>query len=445
MGAGISIRVSAAARRAAVVHKGTDMAGYFLEYNIEPLGKTGAKYAAAYDYVWWLTNRMLKGFVGEVERPVREYQWEVMSRGAQQELLGRRPYNRSSFTYFFPEYAGTSWCAADLTRHWMELALALWESEHEGYVKREGVRWLSPLPQIADVVRAGRWVQFGGATWQMEGSEGALEVSRQTAQGVETLPLDTLEPDDQQIVRDADRSGLCHCAACSLIVPHPSGVRRIEEALQSPVDFNASGRIGWWIASLTFPTPDVLRSLLRLTPCLEPNNYAYPLGYQFSPLSAFYLLGKRIPDAATTLHEGLDSDQPLTRAVALSSLRGAVEGQHLAPDDRMWRAVETLLQGELPEAVAAAELLDATTPQNKDKWAALLAGAVMQRQEKGYPGAVVAHHTFRAWKRWYPDYPEGLPAPFRDVCQRYIEANPRSWGGLVAYELLDLPLPKGIG
>jgi hypothetical protein len=253
------------------------MGGTMLTFRVESLGK-GSKFADAYRYAWWLFDAILKDFGIQPEPHIQSYLEELTWLENQQHILGKRPYSRHEFQYLFPDYLGAGSLAAELSEHWFEVALALWETEHASYFKGYHLRLLTPLKPLRACVSAAAWIELRGINWLIE--QDCLMA--QDFNDKQIIAFDELSETERNVVEAARRSGLCHCRLCRQLIPVPEAEEQLTKQIVEASTWHERVKACLWIGSLLEPRREWLTWLFEVgLPTLGPCKY-----HQFSPPKA---------------------------------------------------------------------------------------------------------------------------------------------------------------
>lgn len=294
------------------------MGATFMRLAIEPLTPP-IKSADAYRLAWWIFDNVTTKFRVPIETDVRNYINEISGPERQQIHNGKRPYSRQSLDYIFPDFLGAAGVAAELTQHWFELCLALWESELELYFKRYNVRLLSAVTPLHQCVRNARWLTLRDRNWSINSFDNSEPyLLSQTWNDREQLNLDQLTPEERAYFDAVQRSGLCHCSFCRLLIPDAEGEAQLKARVLAADSMQERGACGLWIASLLAPSAELLQWLLDIgLPHLGPETH-----FQFSPAKhALQLLGQRNPAARAFLQAAHDHPNEVTRQAIAWMLR----------------------------------------------------------------------------------------------------------------------------
>src|SRR5690606_8757730 len=105
----------------------------------------------------------------------------------------------------------------------------LWESELEFYFKRYNVRLLSAVTPLHQCVRNARWLTLRDRNWNINSFDNTEPyLLSQTWNDREQLTLDQLTPDERAYFDGVQRSGLCHCSFCRLLIPDAEGEAQLK-------------------------------------------------------------------------------------------------------------------------------------------------------------------------------------------------------------------------
>lgn len=365
---------------------------------------TNAEYAKAYDRLWeyLLVPLMRLSLFMEFDRdrPLKSYCSRISGRQKQQHILGHRPYGKQAFVYAFPDFAATTWCTAELLRHWFQLSLALTESELREYIELDGIQITTDFATLADVIAAGNFVQVRGKTWLVRPAD--PHMYRQGDQGIETLHRSALTSEEVAEVVLVEQ-GHCRCPVCARLCLSGEHMDRFRKRLQMPgLARHNRYEFFWWVAALQQPDEQLLADILTVWSPYEVQYWPHMPQWE---QNAFYWLCYRNSATYAILQAIAHKNSPEQRAAVIHGLRGAYAAG-CASDQEVYDAAKPTIirHGSYAETVAVFQLLRECPPiDDGTKWDQLIREALQQHGDIGALGTQLRDAAVHLWLRLYPE------------------------------------------
>ncbi len=371
---------------------------------------SGAKYANAYESVWWMMTTSLEHLGVTPEAPVKDYLLDVVGKRAQERLRGKRPFGKRGFELDFPGHAGLSSVASHLGLHWARLGTALYFRHGDDFhIARYHLALVDP-PELHAERAAGRFACIGGRNW----SVGEEWLHAQGERDAIVRAVAELTSDDRAVADQVRREGRCACAVCAAITPTEEGGQRLVEAVERASTWPAMQSVGFWIASLLEPSPALIHSLVDRASRFYVKGLAYSGVY--SPGRAFHTLARLVPATREVLIGRAGLDGPAT-ALAMAALRAHIDGQALGAYSTI---VLAALQSDVDAVIEALRVLQAATPDPSVATAIL--DAVERLGSREHPGLQVMFEGLDAWRHVLAGFP--VPPPVEAFLRAHAATTP---------------------